>query len=95
MRLDLFLKVSRLLPRRSLAQNFCEAGLIKVNGLPAKPAKEVKVGDEIEIDKRRLFFRLKVLRIPDKKQVSKHEAATLYEILSREIRDGDRSAPDF
>lgn len=95
MRLDLFLKISRLLPRRSLAHDFCEAGLIKVNGLTAKPSKEVKVGDEIEIDKRRLWLRLKVLSVPDKKQVSKQDAATLYEILNSEKRHDGWNAADF
>jgi ribosomal 50S subunit-recycling heat shock protein len=52
MRLDLYLKVSRLIPRRSLAQEFCDAGLIKINGAVAKSSKEVKTGDEIEIHRR-------------------------------------------
>ena len=46
MRLDLFLKVSRLVPRRSLAQEFCDAGVVSVNGASAKSSKEVKAGDE-------------------------------------------------
>ena len=50
MRLDLFLKASRLIARRSLAQKFCDAGLVKVNDLTAKSSREIKVGDEIEIE---------------------------------------------
>lgn len=85
MRLDLFLKSSRLIPRRSLAQEFCHAGLIKVNDLTAKSSKEIKNNDEIEIKRRNRLTRLKVLEVPAKKQVSKQDAANLYEILSEEI----------
>ena len=86
-RLDLFLKTSRLIVRRSVAQEFCDAGLIKVNGLTAKSSKEIKAGDEIEIRKRNRLTLLKVLQIPDKKQVSRSDAPNLYEILSEKITD--------
>ena len=85
MRLDLFLKVSRLIPRRSLAQEFCDAGLVKVNGLIAKSSKEVKATDEIEIKRRNRLTKIKVLEIPAKKQVSRANAADIYEIISEEI----------
>lgn len=84
-RLDLFLKTSRLIARRSLAQEFCDAGLIKMNGAAAKSSKEVKFADEIEIKRRNRVTRLKVLQVPDKKQVSKQNATNLYQILSEEI----------
>ena len=89
MRLDLFLKTSRLIPRRSLAQEFCDAGLIKVNGAAAKSSKEVKTGDEIEIKRRNRLTLLKVLEIPAKKQVSKESAADLFEILGEETLEDD------
>lgn len=85
MRLDLFLKVSRLIPRRSLAQEFCDAGLIKVNASVAKSSKEVKTGDEIEIKRRNRLTKIKILEIPAKKQVSREQAADLYQIISEEI----------
>lgn len=84
MRLDLFLKTSRLIVRRSLAQEFCDAGKIKVNGAAAKSSKEIKENDEIEISRRNHFTKLKVLSVPDKKQVSKTDANSLYEIISEE-----------
>ena len=84
MRLDLFLKTSRLIARRSLAQQFCDAGLIKINNLPSKSSREVKAGDEIEIKKSNRLIRYKVLEVPDKKQVSRSDAANLYEIISEE-----------
>lgn len=85
MRLDVFLKTSRLIVRRSLAQEFCDAGLIKVNGLTAKSSKEIKVNDLIEIRRRNRITTLKVLQVPAVKQVSRNDAANLYEIIFEEI----------
>ncbi len=84
MRLDLFLKVSRLIARRSLAQKFCDANRVKVNGLTAKSSREIKQGDEIEIKRENRLTRIKVLQVPDKKQFAKHDAANLYEVLEEE-----------
>ena len=84
MRLDLFLKTSRLIPRRTLAQEFCDAGRISVNGSKAKSSKEIKAGDEIEIRRRDRVVKLKVLQVPEKKQVSKQQAADLFEITDDE-----------
>lgn len=89
MRLDLFLKTSRLIARRSLAQQFCDAGLIKINNLPAKSSRDVKAGDEIEIKKTNRLTKFKVLAVPDKKQISRTDAANLYEILSEEKLEGE------
>lgn len=85
MRLDLYLKTSRLIARRSLAQKFCDAGLVKINDLAAKSAREVKAGDEIEIKKNNRLTKIRVLQIPEKKQVSRQDADKLYEIVSEEI----------
>lgn len=49
MRLDKYLKVSRLIKRRTVANEACDAGRVTVNGRPAKASAEVKVGDVIEI----------------------------------------------
>ncbi len=89
MRLDLFLKTSRLIARRSLAQQFCDAGLIKINNLTAKSSRDVKAGDEIEIKKSNRLTRFKVLGVPDKKQISKTDAANFYQIVSEEILEQD------
>jgi len=89
MRLDLFLKASRLILRRSLAQEFCDAGLIFVNGAKAKSSKEIKANDEIEIKRRTRITKLKVLEVPAKKQVSKDQAANLYEIISEQILEDE------
>lgn len=82
MRLDLFLKASRLIPRRTLAQKFCEAGLVKVNETEAKSSYSVKQDDEIEIKKPNRLIKVRVTKVPEKKQVSKKDSATLYEIIS-------------
>lgn len=81
MRLDLFLKVSRLIARRSLAQEFCDAGLISVNGAVSKSSKDLKPGDEIEIKRGDRIMKIRIVQIPAKKQVAKSDAASLYEIL--------------
>lgn len=89
MRLDLFLKTSRLIVRRSLAQEFCDAGLISVNGAPAKSSKSIKAGDEIEIRRRDRVNCYRILEIPTAKQVSKDRAAQLFELVSEDRLDDD------
>ena len=84
MRLDLFLKVSRLVLRRSLAQKFCDANRVKVNGQKAKSSKEIKPNDEIEIKRGNRRTKLKVLEVPAQKQVSRERAINLYEIILEE-----------
>ena len=89
MRLDLFLKASRLILRRSLAQQFCEAGLVKINGLSAKSSREVKLNDEIEIKRSNRLTKIKVLEVPTQKQFSRQSAADLYEIISEEFLENE------
>lgn len=84
MRLDLFLKTTRLISSRNLAQEFCDSGLVSVNGSTAKSSKEIKAGDEIEIRRRNRVVVLSVLAIPEKKQISKADAPGLYEIIREE-----------
>lgn len=85
MRLDLFLKSSRLILRRSLAQQFCEAGLVKINGVKAKSSREVKADDEIEIKRSNRILTVRVLQIPQTKQVSRQAASSLFEVVSETI----------
>jgi ribosomal 50S subunit-recycling heat shock protein len=89
MRLDLFLKATRLIARRTLAQKFCDANLVKVNDTSAKSSREIKPNDEIEIKKGNRLTRVKVLQVPSQKQIAKHEAANLYEILNEKTIDDD------
>ena len=80
MRLDKFLKVSRLIKRRTVANAVSETGRVLVNGNPAKPAKQLKVGDIIEIEYANRTEKVVVLVIPSG-NVSIQEAETLYREL--------------
>jgi ribosomal 50S subunit-recycling heat shock protein len=81
-RLDIFLKLSRLCPRRTLAQEFCDAGFVLLNGRQAKSAHLVKAGDEITIRRPDRETVARVLEVPAGKSVSKREAGQLVEILT-------------
>jgi ribosomal 50S subunit-recycling heat shock protein len=82
MRLDLFLKLSRLCPRRSVAQQLCDAGFVLLNGRPAKPAHAVKSNDEIIIRRRDHETTVRVLTVPEARNVSRRDANGLVEVLS-------------
>ncbi len=82
MRLDLFLKASRLCSRRTVAQKICEAGRVSINGTSAKSSHAVKSGDEIVIRSRDKLSSFRVLAIPSTRQTSRIDARTLYETLS-------------
>jgi ribosomal 50S subunit-recycling heat shock protein len=82
MRLDLFLKASRVVLRRTVARQMSDAGAIKVNGAAAKASKELKLGDEIEIKRGTRQTLLRVLALPTSKQVSRADASSLVEVIS-------------
>ena len=79
MRIDKFLKVSRILKRRTVAQEACDGEKVTVNGRTAKPSTAVKVGDEIEIFYATGVLKIRVLNI--KETVKKEEASSLYEVI--------------
>ncbi len=79
MRLDKYLKVSRLIKRRAIAKEIVDAGRVKINGKVAKPANEVKVGDELEIGFGQRQIRAKIVEI--RETVRANEASELYSIL--------------
>ena len=80
MRFDKFLKVSRLIKRRTVANTVSEMGRILVNGNSAKPAKQLKVGDIIEIEYSNRVEKVEVLVVPTG-NVSVQEASSLYKII--------------
>ena len=80
MRLDKFLKVSRLIKRRTVANTVSEMGRVLVNGNQAKPAKQLKVGDIIEIEYSNRIEKVEVLVIPTG-NVSVQDAGNLYRII--------------
>ncbi len=79
MRLDKFLKVSRLIKRRTVANEACDAGRVAVNGKTAKASLNVKVGDEIEITFGSRTVRVEVLQIADTSR--KEEAGEMFRYL--------------
>lgn len=79
MRLDKFLKVSRLIKRRTVANEVSDTGRVSVNGNLAKPSKQISVGDIIEIAYSNRTVSVKVLKVPEG-NVSIQEASCLYEI---------------
>ncbi len=81
MRLDKFLKVSRLIKRRTVANKVSEQGRIYVNGIIAKPAKQLKEGDIITIVQADTEVKVKIVRVPNN-NVSVQEAPTLYEVIN-------------
>jgi ribosome-associated heat shock protein Hsp15 len=87
MRLDLFLKTSRICPRRTLAQQLCDAGHVFLNGVPVKSAHAVKPGDEITLQRRDKKTILRVLSVPEQRQVSRKDTSDLYEILSETVQE--------
>ncbi len=82
MRLDKFLKVSRIIKRRTVANDACSGGRVSLNGRTAKPGADVKPGDVMEI---RFGNRVGKYRILDVKEtVRKEGAADLYEVVEED-----------
>ena len=79
MRLDKYLKVSRLIKRRTLANEVCDSGLVSLNGRPARASSEVKVGDVITLTLGRRRVSVEVLAVAE--AVGKADAAALYREL--------------
>ena len=79
MRLDKYLKVSRLIKRRTVANEACDAEKVSVNGKPARASYEVKEGDIIEISIGAKPLKVRVLDV--KEFTKKEDAAALYEVV--------------
>ncbi len=79
MRLDKFLKVSRIIKRRTLSKEMSEASRVKVNGKVAKPSTKLKIGDIIEIEFGRSILVVKVNELRD--HVLKDDSHMLYDII--------------
>lgn len=80
MRLDKFLKVSRLIKRRTVANDVSDQGRISVNGNPAKPSKQLKVGDIITIAYAGGETTVEILEVPTG-NVSVQQASELYKVI--------------
>jgi len=79
MRLDKYLKVSRLIKRRTVANEACDAEKVSVNGKPARASYDVKEGDVIEINIGAKPLKVKVLDV--REFTKKEDAAALYEVV--------------
>ncbi|HGE69938.1 TPA: RNA-binding S4 domain-containing protein [Candidatus Poribacteria bacterium] len=83
MRLDQFIKISRIVKRRTIAKAICDDGRVKVNGYVAKAGKEVHEGDILRLNLKSTILTCRILTIP-KGNVNANQAYTLYEIVSEE-----------
>lgn len=79
MRLDKFLKVSRVIKRRTLAKEVCDGGRVSVNGRPAKPSAEVKPGDVLELDFGTKKVKVEIVDTPN--TVRADQAKDIYRVL--------------
>ena len=80
MRLDKYLKVSRIIKRRTVANEACDAEHVSVNGRPAKASYNVAVGDVIEIVFGEKSLKVRVTDV--REHVGKNEASELFEVIS-------------
>lgn len=82
MRLDKYLKVSRIIKRRTVAKEASEGGRVSINGKTAKPSSEVKAGDILEIRFGEKYARFRILNIAE--TVKKADAGAMYELMEGE-----------
>ncbi|MDB4866930.1 MAG: RNA-binding protein [Cohnella sp.] len=87
MRLDKFLKVSRLIKRRTVAKDVSDQGRVLLNGKEAKPGSVVKPGDELEIQFGQRIVTVRVERLAE--SAKKEDTDTLYTVLKEEFRKND------
>lgn len=85
MRLDKFLKVSRIIKRRTVASQAASLGRVTVNGKPAKPATPVKEGDTLEVAFGTTVETYEVLRVAE--TAGKAQAAEMFRLISREVKE--------
>ena len=85
MRLDKFLKVSRIIKRRSLSKEMSEASRVKVNGKIAKPSTKLKIGDIIEVEFGRSLLTVQVKELKD--HVLKDDSHMLYDIIEEKRKE--------
>ena len=85
MRLDKFLKVSRLVKRRTLAKQVCDQGRVQINGRIAKASTDVSPGDRLLISIGRRHLEIKVVAVSE--TVRAADAEKLYEVVAEEYRE--------
>lgn len=85
MRIDKYLKVTRLLKRRSIAKELLDRGEFQVNGKVVKPAYNLKVGDIVILTLGRHIITIEVLKLLE--HANKEESQTMYKIIEDRIRN--------
>lgn len=85
MRLDKFLKVSRIIKRRTVSKEISESSRVKVNGKVAKPSTQLKIGDQIEIEFGRSILTVQVKEL--REHVLKDDSSMLYEIIEEKRKE--------
>ena len=88
MRVDKFLKVSRIIKRRTVAKEACEGGRVKVNGTSAKPGRSISPGDRIEVAFGNRVLEVKVMDV--RSHVPAPRATELYEVIREEYSDDEK-----
>ncbi len=91
MRIDKWLKVSRILKRRTISQELAKNERVEINGKPAKPSKEVHVGDEVSVRFGSRKLTVRVNSVEDVKR--KQEAAEMYDVLREEYVEAQTEEP--
>ena len=91
MRLDKFLKVSRVIKRRTVAKDIADKGRIQVNGNPAKSGTKLKIGDELTIEFGNKTLKIRVDGL--KESTRKADATSMYTILEEDFKS--RDLPEF
>lgn len=89
MRIDKFLKVSRVIKRRTVAQEACDGGRIEINGKVAKPSKDVNVGDIVSVTFGNRTMSFEVLSVDEKQ--TKQSAENMYRILAPDPCDSQKN----
>ena len=83
MRLDKYLKVSRIIKRRSIAKEISDAGRVKINGKQAKSSSQLEIGDVLDIQHGQKHIRIEVLLFKD--STKKEDAQMLYKLLEEDV----------
>ncbi|EHL18124.1 hypothetical protein HMPREF9630_01119 [Peptoanaerobacter stomatis] len=79
MRLDKYLKLTRIIKRRTVAKDASSNGIVSVNGKVAKPSTQIKIGDIIQVQFPQSSYKVKVVDI--KEHLKKEEASLMYEVI--------------
>ncbi len=93
MRVDVFLKQTRLIKRRSLAKELCEEGAVSINGQRVRAGREVSPGDTLELNLRNRRLAVEIVDIPERPPSTAH-ASDFYRIITNEVTSGFEDAED-